>query len=179
MPNELPPPRLLETAATEQREEHVALVRRKGRSRVVGPVQVSGNGRAIVIGILLGGLAISAAGYALKHQGVFGEEFTAVRKFFAVRTRSVSKVPTGPDYSAEVDVHISPKLLRVTAIALGHPRLAIINGEEVVEGQYVTVDVPGMTIQLRVVEIRDGRIELANGSQIVTARLPEKPGAPQ
>lgn len=172
VPRELPPPRLLETAAVEQPEEHVTLGRWKGRSRLVGPVRFSSS-RAIVFTILSVIVALAAADCSLKYQGVLGEEFTAVRKFLAVRTRSVA-VPTTLDPSSDVAVHLSPKLLRVTAIALGHPRLAIINGEEVVEGQYVTVDAPGMTIQLRVVEIRDGIIELANGSQILTARLPEQ-----
>ena len=175
VPNELPSPRLLYTAATEQREEEIVRTAASGRSRLKGTSLFSGNGRAIVIGILLGALAISAAGYVLKHYGVLGEEFTAMRRFLAVRTRSVSVVPKPFDASSDVEVHISPKLLRVTAIALGHPRMAIINGEEVVEGQHVTVDAPdgGVTITLRVVKIREGRIELANGSQILTARLPE------
>jgi hypothetical protein len=70
-------------------------------------------------------------------------------------------------------VQISPDLLRVTAIALGHPRLAVINGKEVTEGDSVTVRAAngGIEVTLRVVKIGDGSIQLTDGSQIVTTRI--------
>ena len=123
---------------------------------------------------MLGALAICAAGYVFTRQSDAEEDLGAVRRFLAVRTRSVSTGPNLSDSPPAVAVQISPKLLRVTAIALGHPRLAVINGQELTEGDSLTVQAPdaAVAVTLRVLKIRDGLIELANGSQIVTVRLP-------
>ena len=70
-------------------------------------------------------------------------------------------------------VQLSTDVIRVTAIALGHPRLAVINGRSVTEGDTVTVHTPNhaVAVTLRVVKIADGRIDLTDGTQTVSARL--------
>jgi hypothetical protein len=61
----------------------------------------------------------------------------------------------------------------VSAIALGHPRLAVINGRSVAEGDSITVHTPShaVAVTLRVVKIADGRISLTDGTQVITTRL--------
>jgi hypothetical protein len=61
----------------------------------------------------------------------------------------------------------------VTAIVLGHPRLAVINGRSLAEGDNLVLHAPTMSvaITLRVLRISDGRIELTDGTQTITAQL--------
>jgi hypothetical protein len=84
----------------------------------------------------------------------------------AVSTKSIS-------HPEPIVIQISADLIHVTAISLGHPRLATINGRTIAEGDYVTVHPPtaNVAVTLRVLKISDGRIELSNGPQLITARL--------
>jgi hypothetical protein len=84
----------------------------------------------------------------------------------AVSTKSVSR----PE---PIVIQISADVLHVTAISLGHPRLATINGRNVAEGEYLTIHTPtaNVAVTLRVLKISDGRIDLSNGPQLIIARL--------
>ncbi|HEX8897233.1 MAG TPA: hypothetical protein VF751_00925, partial [Chthoniobacterales bacterium] len=88
------------------------------------------------------------------------------RKLVPVSTRSIS--PPEP-----IVVKISADLIHVSAISLGHPRLAIINGQLVSEGETITVHTPtpSIAVSLKVVKIYDGQIELSDGTQSINARL--------
>jgi hypothetical protein len=167
-----PAPRLLETAAVEARPSSDTS-RTSPRAKLRGSGTLRGNGRAIFMGLLLGALFISVAGYVHTHYHPLDGRFDAVRRFLVVRTHDVSN-PTGSNDRPLLRVHIGPELLRVTAIALGHPRLAVINGKEVAEGDFITVKAYGGAVSatLKVENISEGRIELSNGSEIVTTRLP-------
>jgi hypothetical protein len=83
------------------------------------------------------------------------------------------KKPTPP---APV-VKINPDAIHVSAISLGNPRLAIVNGKQRGEGD----EVMAAATQLRIVKISDGEVELSSGAQVVLARLatPPKPAAPK
>ena len=71
---------------------------------------------------------------------------------------------------------ISLENVHVTAISLGHPRLAIINGKPRGEGDEIVAS----STRLRITKISDGEIELSNGVQVITARLePPKQPAPK
>jgi hypothetical protein len=61
----------------------------------------------------------------------------------------------------------------VTAIALGHPRLAVINNKPVTEGDTIVVHAPtrSVALTLRVVKISDGRIDFSDGTQVFSAQL--------
>lgn len=74
---------------------------------------------------------------------------------------------------APIIIQLTPDDLRVSAIILGHPRLAVINGHSLGEGDTFTVHTPNRSIavQLRVLKIADGRIELSDGAQVITAKL--------
>ena len=67
----------------------------------------------------------------------------------------------------------SADLLHVTSISLGKPRLALINGRQVSEGESFTV--PGADhkseFTFLVQRITDGEVELSDGTQSITAAL--------
>ncbi len=171
VPHQEPSPRLLSTAA-------LAVENRDGRSgkgskaRLQREGMFTGNGRAIFVGLALGALLISATAFLANHHHAFDSELAAMRKFFAVRTRTVV-TPSHPAGAKRVAVDLSAASLRVTAIALGHPRMAIINGKEIVEGDSLTVQSrdAGVSVTLKVLKIADGEIDLTDGSQIVTTRM--------
>jgi hypothetical protein len=133
----------------------------------------SGNGRAIFIGLVTGAILISAAGYAfVRHERAQREEI-AVPRLLNVVTDAVSGSPHTVTPPAPVIVQVDSDVIRVSAIALGHPRLAVINGRAVGEGDTITVHTPGRSVALtlRVTKIGDGRVELTDGMQTVHARL--------
>jgi hypothetical protein len=174
-------PRLLNTAArivpaTDSRNQE-----RGSNFRLAGASLFSGNGRAIFIGLILGALALTGGAYIVRHHQQAQADFEAFRKFVAVRTRSVAPATKTITHQPKITVQISPDLLRVTAIALGHPRLAVVNGKEVTEGDSITVRAPtgGVEVTLRVVKIGDGSIQLTDGSQIVTTRMSHDARKPQ
>ena len=64
-------------------------------------------------------------------------------------------------------------MVRVSAIALGHPRLAVINGKTVTEGDSVTLQAPNSPVALilRIQKIGDGAIDMTDGKQLFSAQL--------
>ena len=171
IPNVKPSPRLLTSVAAEVRGGPQSLSKASGhklkRSRSLG------NGRAIFLGLLLGVMAVSGVAYLWQSPESTEHHMASVRRFIAVRTQKVSTPVARSENTASVIVQIHPSMLRVTAIALGHPRLAIINGEEVTEGDSITLKTRGggTSVTLRVVNIVEGRIELTDGTHVVTAPL--------
>ena len=159
-----PTPRLLSTVVPDVREkppERVSM-----RSRLKSVSLFTGNGRAIFLGLVVGAVLICAIGFLYKRQQAARQNAERERKMVAVSTKSIS--PPEP-----IVIQISAELIHVTAISLGHPRLAIINGRNVAEGEYVTIHTPAanIAVSLRVLKISDGRIELSDGTQLITARL--------
>jgi hypothetical protein len=75
-----------------------------------------------------------------------------------------------------IAVQLNADLIQVTSIALGHPRLAVINGKQVTEGEAIAVHTPtrSVTISLRVLEISDHQVKLSDGTQVVTAHLSKR-----
>ena len=73
----------------------------------------------------------------------------------------------------ESTVPISADMVHVTAISLGNPSLAIVNGKRVAEGELVPLHTsrPAVIVKLQVMKIADGRVDLTDGSQVLTAHL--------
>jgi hypothetical protein len=174
-------PRLLNTAARVAPTTDSGNQERGSKFRLVGAGLFSGNGRAIFMGLILGAVALTGGAYIFRHHQQAEADFEAFRKFVAVRTKSVAPATKAIPHGPTIIVQISPDLLRVTAIALGHPRLAVINGKEMTEGDTLTVRAPngGIEVTLRVVKIGDGSIQLTDGSQIVTTRMSPTERKPQ
>jgi hypothetical protein len=159
-----PAPRLLSTVVPDLREK--SHERTSVRSRLKSVSLFSGNGRAIFVGLGVGAILICTVGILYKRQQAARKHANEERRMVAVSTKSVS--PPQP-----IVIQISADLIHVSAISLGHPRLATINGRIVGEGEYVTIHTPAanIAVTLRVLKISDGRIELSNGPQVITARL--------
>jgi len=104
--------------------------------------------------------------------------------FIKARTRDLAAAPASAASPAPIVIELSNDMVRVSAISLGHPRLAIINGKAVTEGDAVTLQAPKSSIgvTLRIVRIGDGSIDLSDGRKMFSARLtipsPPKPKAP-
>lgn len=167
-----PSPRLLNTVASDvagNKTENPT-----GRFSLKSASLFSGNGRAIFVGIIVGAAILSILGiFYTRHQSEKRQREAAA---------SAPAIPTSNSSSAESAGPPAPVLasqIHVTAISLGEPRLAIVNGKQVTEGESITISIPDQptTVTLRVVKIADGRIDLSNGPQVITARL-ETPRGP-
>jgi hypothetical protein len=133
----------------------------------------SGNGRAIFIGLLVGAVLISAVGFGYVRHERATRDSAAVPRLVSVATQRLAAPPHSSATPAPLVVQVDASMVRVTAIALGHPRLAVINGRSVAEGDSITVHTSGraVAVTLRVLRIADGRIDLTDGTQIISARL--------
>ena len=163
-----PTPRLLSTVVPELREkppERISM-----RSRIKSVSIFSGNGRAIFLGIALGAALICTVGVLYARHQTARRHAEEERQLLAVSTHSIS--PPQP-----IVIKISADLIHVTAISLGHPRLAIINGQQLSEGEHITLHVPApnIAVTLRVLKISDGQIDLSDGTQTISARLEVPP----
>ena len=159
-----PTPRLLSTVVPELREkppERVSM-----QSRIKGVSIFSGNGRAIFLGLVLGAALIYTIGVLYARHQAARRHAEEERQLLAVSTHSIST-------PQPIVIKISADLIHVTAISLGHPRLAIINGQQLGEGEQITIHTPApnIAVSLRVLKISDGRIDLSDGTQTINARL--------
>lgn len=159
-----PSPRLLITVVPEVREKPVE--RGSVRSRLKSVSLFSGNGRAIFLGIVLGAAVLTMISVLYVRRTAARRHAEEQRQLLPVSTPRLSTPAT-------TVVKISADLIRVSAISMGHPRLAIINGQLVTEGEKITIQAPAASgaVSLQVVKISDGQIELSDGLQIIKARL--------
>jgi hypothetical protein len=68
-------------------------------------------------------------------------------------------------------VPVSPDLLHVTSIALGNPRLTIVNGKRLAEEDWLVVKTPNGEASLRVISIEDGFVRFKHGGNTIDAKL--------
>ena len=166
----MPEPRLLSSLDAE---ETVPLEDRSHSPLVEKDVGVSSGKRRWIYAAIVGAMAFSIIAFIFgRSAGVVGEQ-PGFRKFIKARTHSLATSPHSAETPAPVVVQLSADVLRVSAIALGHPRLAIVNGRPVSEGDTIVVHTPirSVAFTLRVVKISDGRIDLSDGSNVFCARL--------
>ena len=170
LPNEMPRPRLLTSIEAAPPPERATSQRPIGNS-VAGFFRNYRN--AFLVGMLVSSFLILAATYFLYGRGVIGTEAYFVRRLINVATHTVSSGSHPSNPPAPVTVQLSADIVQVTGIALGHPRLAVINGKQVAEGDTITVHTPvrSITVTLRVLRIADRQVELSDGTQRVVARL--------
>ena len=81
--------------------------------------------------------------------------------------------PTKPDPLGDRGtlVPISADMLHVTSIALGNPRLIIVNGKRLAQGDWLVVKTPNAEASVRIVSIEDGIVRFKQGKQTIDARL--------
>jgi hypothetical protein len=119
--------------------------------------------RLLVVLTILLGLAIFAAG------AIYWLE---TRKFPVVVAISPpdgrDKDPLGKQSAV---VPVSPDLLHVTSIALGTPRLTIVNGKRLAEEDWLVIKTPAGEASVRVISIQDGLVRFKHGGETIDARL--------
>ena len=180
VPNNMPKPRLISSIDPDETVSGAD----SGGSVSNGTAAPSNNRRWLYIGIFVvaAALSIFALTFA-QHAGNQGNRFD-FPTFIKARTRDLTAAPASAASPAPIVIELSNDMVRVSAISLGHPRLAIINGKAVAEGDAVTLQAPKSSIgvTLRIVRIGDGSIDLSDGRKMFSARLtipsPPKPKAP-
>jgi hypothetical protein len=68
-------------------------------------------------------------------------------------------------------VPVSLDLLHVTSIALGNPRLTIVNGKRLAEQDWLVLKTPAGEASVRVISIQDGFVRFKHGGETIDARL--------
>lgn len=93
-----------------------------------------------------------------------------------VPDRGASQDPLGK--RAGPLVPVNPEMLHVSSIALGNPRLTIVNGKRLAEGDWLIVSTPVGAASVRCVQIEDGIVRFRHGGETLSAKLHivEKPG---
>jgi hypothetical protein len=170
VPNTPRSPRLV-TSEIEPNAKTQNLPEEESPFVVTGAGIFVGSGRWMYTGIALGAAIISV--WAFLFGAHMPKYFTAPRKTVDVIVDGISSSPQTRATPEVIPVQIVPENIRVTSISLGHPRLAVINGTAVAEGDYVMVHTPGaaVVVRLRVAKIGDGRVDLQNGTQLICAHL--------
>lgn len=90
-----------------------------------------------------------------------------------VATGALTAGPNTSQTPHAITVEYAPDMVRVTAIALGHPRLAVINGRTVTEGDSFVVHPQNrnIAVTMRVERIADGHVDLFDGTHVLAAQL--------
>ena len=118
----------------------------------------------LVVLLMLFGLAAFAAGSIYWYQ---------TRHFPVVVAIAPPDKPLRPDPLQNHGslVPISPDLLHVTSIALGNPRLTIVNGKRLAEEDWLVVKTPSGDASVRVLSIQDGLVRFKHGGETIDAPL--------
>lgn len=95
----------------------------------------------------------------------------------AVEAITAPEKPKKPDPLGDRGalIPISPDQLHVTSIALGNPRLTIVNGKRLAEEDWLIVKTPNGDASVRVVSIQDGHVQFQHGKSTLDARLQMPP----
>lgn len=123
--------------------------------------------------MFVGAALLTTIGVLYSRHRAAAQHGEAPRNLLPAATHSLFPFQHPEASPAPIMVQLHADLIHVTAISLGHPRLAIINNQQVSEGALLTVHTPtpSVTLTLRVLKIGDGRIELSDGTQVIVARL--------
>jgi len=170
VPDRLPRQRLI--MSMEAQESDVPAESSNSPFVLKGSGIMSGNSRWIFIGALIGVIALALGGIVFtRYRENLGRPLRSPI-FIKARTQSLG-LPGSSTPPAPIVIQLSADMVRVSAIALGHPRLAVINGKTVAEGDNVVLQAPDSSVALvlRVVRIGDGSIDLSDGKQLFSAQL--------
>ena len=127
--------------------------------------------RLLVLLLILLGLAVSVAGTIYWIQA---RHFPVVVAISPPDIRD--RDPTGKQGAL---IPLSPDLLHVTSIALGDPRLTIVNGKRLAEEDWLVVKTPQGEASVRVISIQDGLVRFKHGGNTIDARLQVAQTMPQ
>ena len=121
----------------------------------------SSRNRRVILGIVLIALVLLPIAFIYSRQQANKNSAAMAPGLIAVATRGAGTVP------------IAASMIHVTAISLGDPSLAIVNGKRVAEGDDVALHSsrPAVVVKLRVLKIGDGQIDLTDGTQVLSVHL--------
>jgi len=133
-------------------------------SREIDAEDESSGKHFLVVLLVLLGLATFAAGSIYWYQ---------TRHFPVVVAITPPDRPLHPDPLGNRGalVPISPDMLHVTSIAMGKPRLTIVNGKRLAEEDWLVVKTPNGEASVRVLSIEDGLVRFKHGGETIDARL--------
>jgi hypothetical protein len=173
VPSTLKEPRLISSLASETEEKTISEEEVDSPFALGGSRLFTDNGRAIFVGLFVGAIAICIAGSFYKRQHRLKEDEVHVPMMLPAVTQSVLGSTHSDATPLPMVVQVDADVLQVSAIVLGHPRLAVINGRTVTEGDTIVVHTPtrAVALTLRVLKISDGQIDLSDGTQLIRARL--------
>ena len=137
-----------------------------------GANTMSGNSRWLFYGAVIGAMLLSVGGIIFRQYRDKEGQTLQLPTFIRARTQSLASPGSGGN-PAPITINLSADMVRVSAIALGHPRLAVINGKTVTEGDSVTLQAPNSPVALilRIQKIGDGAIDMTDGKQLFSAQL--------
>lgn len=173
LPQEKPSPRLLNTVVPDSYGLASQPTSPQSRSALLKGALFSGNGLAIFVGLILACFLVAGANW-LHERKMRADRIAPVPPtLMPASTSSISSSAQEVAPPAPIMVRISAENIRVSAISLGHPRLAVINDQQVAEGDLVAIRASPARIQvkLRVTKIADGRVELTDGTQTIVTQL--------
>jgi hypothetical protein len=166
-PNGIPEPLLIFSLDAEERRPaggaNPAIVKRSADK--------SAGGRRMFLRIGLSAVLLALIGFLFWERT--GSSSSQIFPTF-IKARTTKLADTVLKEAAPVvAVQLSPDMVRVSAIALGHPRLAVINDKTVAEGDSVTLQALNSSVALilRVAKITDGAIILSDGRKTFSAQL--------
>ncbi|HEY4282278.1 MAG TPA: hypothetical protein VGM62_04375 [Chthoniobacterales bacterium] len=128
--------------------------------------------RLLVITVALAAVTAGLAHWAMGGNDIHEQNGT-IRKLASVGTHILSSGKHSSKAPSPISIEWNRDLIQVSGIALGHPRLAVINGKQVAEGETITIHSPtrSVAITLRVLEISDRKVTLSDGTQVMTVHL--------
>ena len=173
VPSKMPEPKLISSVVPEAEEKTSSNEGAEWPFALGGSRPFGDHGRAILVGIAAGVVVICIAGAIFHRQHRLKAEELAVPKVLSAVTRKVFGSSHSAATPVPVVVQIDADVLHISAIVLGHPRLAVINGRTVAEGDTLLVHIPtrAVAVTLRVLKISEGQVQLSDGTQVVMARL--------
>jgi len=68
-------------------------------------------------------------------------------------------------------VPVNPEMLHVSSIALGNPRLTIVNGKRLAEGDWLVLSTYLGAASVRCIQIDDGIVRFRHGGEMLSAKL--------
>ena len=124
----------------------------------------------IILGIMLAALSLLLFTFAYSrfHPQKSGAA-TMAPELVAIKAPKQRPPPPLPEEELEP---LELSMVHVTAISLGEPALALVNGDQLAEGdQFTLPSKSGPDINLTVVRITDGKVEFTDGKQKASAFL--------
>ena len=126
-------------------------------------------GKRLLAFITIGQVSF-VAGFALFTAFVVGGSGYLIRELHRQVGVARSILPI-PQPEPEAPFLITEDMFHVTSIALGQPRLAVVNGVALSEGECLTIVAGNHIAGVRVIDIADGAVTLKVGSQTLSAKL--------